>query len=170
MKKLLRFKATPKGEFWNFQGPNQQISKSSRFDSETLSLVGESAHSSVWAGSKEASMSCLFANFEIISCWGTPYKVLVVFALTIKFVLLLESLDFNYSVLDCQLGGIWRCLRYLTCTIPIIERSGVWSNKWFHSCDCNYVFSHDLIIKEVSELNGIVQIIVRSVCKQFWSC
>ena len=37
----------------------------------------------------------------------------------------------------------------------------------FRSCDDNSVFSRDLILKEVSELNGIVRIIVRSVCKQF---
>ena len=39
--------------------------------------------------------------------------------------------------------------------------------KWFRSCDGNSVFSRDLILKEVSELNGIVRNIVRSVCKQF---
>ena len=34
--------------------------------------------------------------------------------------------------------------------------------------DCNYVFSRDLILKEVPELNGFVRIIVGSVCcKQF---
>ena len=34
-------------------------------------------------------------------------------------------------------------------------------------CDGYSGFSRDLILKEVSELNGIVRIIVRSVCKQF---
>ena len=37
----------------------------------------------------------------------------------------------------------------------------------FPSCDGNSGFSCDLILKEVSELNGIVRIIVRSVCEQF---
>jgi hypothetical protein len=31
-------------------------------------------------------------------------------------------------------------------------------------------FFRDLILMEVSELNGIVRFIVRSVCKQFCSC
>jgi hypothetical protein len=31
-------------------------------------------------------------------------------------------------------------------------------------------FFRDLILVEVSELNGIVRFIVRSVCKQFCSC
>ena len=45
---------------------------------------------------------------------------------------------------------------------------GAWTKKnGFRSCDGNSVFSRDLILKEVSELNGIVRIIVRSVCKQF---
>ena len=42
-----------------------------------------------------------------------------------------------------------------------------WSKNGFRSCNGNSVFSRDLILKEVSELNGIVQIIVISVCKQF---
>ena len=39
----------------------------------------------------------------------------------------------------------------------------------FRSCNGNSVFSRNVILKEVSELNGIVRIIVqvRSVCKQF---
>ena len=41
------------------------------------------------------------------------------------------------------------------------------SKKWFCLCDGNFVFSRDVILKEVSELNGIVRIIVRSDCKQF---
>ena len=43
-------------------------------------------------------------------------------------------------------------------------------NNGFRSCDSDSVFSRDLILKEVSELNGIVLIIVRSVCMQFSSC
>ena len=42
----------------------------------------------------------------------------------------------------------------------------------FRSCDGNSGFSRDLILMEVSELNGIVWFIVRSVCsvcRQFWS-
>ena len=42
-----------------------------------------------------------------------------------------------------------------------------WSKNGFRSYDGNSVFSLDLILNEVSELNGIVWIIVRSLCKQF---
>ncbi len=51
-----------------------------------------------------------------------------------------------------------------------IETNESWSNKWFRSCDRNSDFFRDLNLMEVSELNGIVRFIVRSVCKQFGSC
>ena len=46
-------------------------------------------------------------------------------------------------------------------------KPGFGQKNGFRSCDGNFVFSRDLILKKVSELNGIVRIIVRSVCKQF---
>ncbi len=49
-------------------------------------------------------------------------------------------------------------------------KTNKWSNKWFRSCDRNFDFFRDLILMEVSELNGIVWFIVRLVCKQFGSC
>ena len=45
--------------------------------------------------------------------------------------------------------------------IPFGEKNGI------RLCDGNSVVSRDLSLKEVSEYNGIVRIIVRSVCKQF---
>ena len=36
----------------------------------------------------------------------------------------------------------------------------------FRLCDGNSVFSRDLILRDVSELNGIVRVIVRSVCER----
>ena len=44
-------------------------------------------------------------------------------------------------------------------------RSG--KKNGFRPCNGNSVFTRDLILNEVSELSGIVRIIVRSVCKQF---
>ncbi len=40
----------------------------------------------------------------------------------------------------------------------------------FGSCDRNVDFFRDLILMEVSELNGIVWFIIGSVCKQFCLC
>jgi hypothetical protein len=45
-----------------------------------------------------------------------------------------------------------------------------WSNKLLRSCDRNSDFFLDLNRMEVSELDGIIRFIVRSVCKQFCSC
>ena len=44
-------------------------------------------------------------NYEIIYCFNTSYQVLVVISLTIKFWLLSEALDFNYSTEDYQQSG-----------------------------------------------------------------
>jgi hypothetical protein len=38
--------------------------------------------------------------------------------------------------------------------------AGKWSKKWFRSCDRNSDFFRDLILMEVSELNGMVWFIV----------
>ena len=51
-------------------------------------------------GRKQAFMSYLSTNYEIIQCLYTSYQVLVVISLTIKFWLLSEALDFNYSAQD----------------------------------------------------------------------
>ncbi len=51
------------------------------------------------------------------------------------------------------------------------ERLWQWSNKWFRSCNRNSnFFFRDLILMEISELDGIVRFVVRPVCKQFRSC
>ena len=63
-----------------------------------LNLVSECAQ----YGRKQAFMSYLFTNYEIIKCLYTSYQVLVVISLTIKFGLLSEALDFDYSALDYQ--------------------------------------------------------------------
>ena len=55
----------------------------------------------------------------------------------------------------------WRELYILGGMIPFGEKNGI------RLCDGNSVVSRDLSLKEVSEYNGIVRIIVRSVCKQF---
>ena len=47
-------------------------------------------------GRKQAFMSYLSTNYEIIQCLYTSYQVLVVISLTLKFCLLSEALDFNY--------------------------------------------------------------------------
>ena len=53
-------------------------------------------------------------------------------------------------------------------TQPVTGPSlGAGKKNGFRSCNGNSVLSRDLILKEVSELNGIVCIIVRSICKQF---
>ena len=44
---------------------------------------------------------------------------------------------------------------------------GFGQKNGFCLCYSNSVVSRDLIVKEVSEMNGIVRIVVRSVCKQF---
>jgi hypothetical protein len=54
---------------------------------------------------------------------------------------------------------------------PAMRRCAeVFMYKWFRLCDQNSDLFRDLILMEVSGLNGIVRFIVRSVCKQFCSC
>jgi hypothetical protein len=57
--------------------------------------------------------------------------------------------------------------------VHVISMIFWWSNKLFCSCDRNSDFFRDVVLMEVSELDGIVtivRIIVKSVCKQFGSC
>ena len=56
-------------------------------------------------GRKQAFMSYLSTNYEIVLCLYTSYQALVVTSLTIKFWLLSEALDFNYSAQDYQQSG-----------------------------------------------------------------
>ena len=57
-------------------------------------------------------------------------------------------------------------IKPFTVTVNVRATSGFGKKHGCHSCNGNSVLSRDLNLKEVSELNGINRIIVRSVCKQ----
>ena len=59
------------------------------------------------------------------------------------------------------------CRHELTLNLSDFQIFGFGQKNGFRSCDGNSVFSRDPILKEVSELNGIVRIIFSSVYKQF---
>ena len=74
-------------------------------------------------------------------------------SLTIKFWLISEALDFNYSAQDYQQSGFWWCCQYLTCTIPTRKLSddvilsghaepGSWSGRNNHNDrrDCHWAW------------------------------
>ena len=54
---------------------------------------------------KQAFMSYLPTNYEIIQYLYKSYQVWIVISLTIKFWLLSEAIDFNYSAQDFQQSG-----------------------------------------------------------------